>query len=337
MKNEDLNRLIKDIAKKEKEKYNISFSLETPTVIDYYKEHLNNKTYNLYKKINQIRIGYKASGVTFYKPKKIVIFDKNFRFHRFIKNPVDSIKSGINNEIITVLATLHEIRHIMQYQKDDIYSNYERFCTLFLKPTEEKYKLNREIHNSLYHEIDAILYSCEKIKDYVELNTKQRKYIDEQRSKGIYQKNIYDFEKYFNYFCKNRVKWAMEKSPNFINIFWNEDTTFKRPSEIKNDPRFLIKNSLSTKILGSNAYLFSLLDKDLTDDEFVFINYEIQLNKKDIEERIIKNNSLYEKNKISKKDYIQATKYFKELLIEKDKYLKIITENNLNNYRSKHK
>ena len=79
----------------------------------------------------------------------------------------------------------------MQYQKDDIYSNYERFCTLFLKPTEEEYKLNREIHNSLYHEIDAILYSCEKIKDYVELNTKQRKYIDEQRSKGIYQKNIY--------------------------------------------------------------------------------------------------------------------------------------------------
>ena len=324
MKDKELSNLIKQIETSKKEEYNIDFSLSTPTIIEYYEDKIKNNNYKLVDKIKIIKEGYRCDGLVSYKTKKVVVFDKNYKMKHLITHPIQFIKGDLTNKVIIALTTLHEIRHIIQHQKPNLFSDYERFCFYLLRIPHEKYHFDKKHHDSLYYEIDANLYALNEVDKYISLNEKQNNSVKDRINKVLYQKNTYDFDFFLDYFNKNRVDWGLQRDPNLVNRYWNTDGSFKRPRDIVNNSSFCLDNYLTHKIFGSNAYVSFALSSDFTQEELAFLDYQIMLNKDYIEKNIEVNNDLYDKGKIDRDDYEKANKYFELLLLKKDIYQELL-------------
>jgi hypothetical protein len=307
--------IIKQIIEYEEQKYGLEVDLETPTIMEYYKKNIKGDNFDLLHIINTIVIGLSASGLSQAEDNYICIFDRNKH------NLIQKIRMPNIENILNSLVTCHEIRHILQNKKPELFSDYELFCIHQLKHLNNKYIVNEEYHDSQYLEIDANIYSFEETKKFFRKDPNIIKYLTANEAKHIYRKSIYNFENKLSVFLRENKngfdKRIYNKSP-YINRYWTEEGTFKRINEII---RTAPNDLLSSRILTSDAFL-SNLNKVTIEEKDIIINQLDRLIKY-LEANINTVNSLYNRRLISKHDYQMGTQYIEYEIDKKQNNSKV--------------
>ena len=328
------NPLIQRIVEEEKQKYNITIDIETPTVIEYYKQNLIDKKISISRVVNTILAGMNVAGYSKTEDNYICIFDKKGNLDFALKHPLKYMQDPSITEAITTFITYHEIRHILQYQKAELFTDYEHFCINYLRELNTKYILNNEYHDSQYLEIDADIYGFDKTKEKFKENKTICSYLQQQESKAIYRKNTYKFDYYFNNFIKKIQNGFNEETYQYnpyLNIFWNKDGTFKKLFKIINNSRFLKNSLLTARIITSDAYMATIDFDNMTIEEQQAIDYQVEQIVYALNQN--KNNitKLYKDRRISVFEYQIGTQIIENEIERKEKY----KNNNQNKTRKK--
>lgn len=307
--------IFKRIKEYEERKYDIEIDLETPTIMEYYKKNIKGDNFDLLHSINVIVTGLSASGLSKTEDNYICIFNKNK--HSLIqKVQMPNIENLLNSLVIC-----HEIRHILQDKKPELFSDYELFCIHQLKHLNNKYIVSEEYHDSQYLEIDANIYSFEETKKFYRNDPNALKYLTANEAKHIYRKSIYNFENQLSVFLrenKNGFDKKIYNKNSYINRYWAEDGTFKRINEIV---RTAPNDLLSSRILTSDAFL-SNLDKVTIEEKDIIINQLDRLIKY-LESNIKTIDNLYNQGLISKYDYQIGTQYIEYEIDKKQNNSKV--------------
>ena len=257
---DDIKKIIKDIEEEERKNFGFNGKIRNLTAVEYYKDSFKNKNLTLVKKISSLTVPLTASGICNFKNSSIVIF-------------VDSYKKIIvpNKKTLNFIETCyHEIRHTIQPSLEDY--SFDKFaCDIDHLIASFNYNTYNNKHDSFYFEIDANLYGIYKAKEYL-INKLPDVYenIIIQKHLEMYC-NIY-FNALILYDLSNSIEEAsfLLKKHNFskeekdeispiLNIFFNEDNSFKSIKEIINNNNFKnIDPRISSSFFSSKVFLDSI-------------------------------------------------------------------------------
>ena len=325
----ELIPIVEQIKKQEEEKYNIQFELETPTVIEYFKDNFQGKNFSLSESISTLIIGLGSVGITDSDNRKICIFKKHEGIYKHFKK---SLKYRLN-EAMLAYATFHEVRHILQSDREDLFTGYELFCINFLPIMNNKYLINTEFHDSQYFEIDANIYGALETKKMFSQDKQVSKYFDEILSDHLYEKCTHNFEYFFNKFLKTIKEGFEEEYYNnnlFIKTFWNIDGSFKTVKEIMSANN-QYDTKLSTKIITSNDYLSSVNINDLQTLELKFLADKLNEAIAYLTEDMNKIHELYANKMIPKIDYQIGVNFVEKQIENKQRFINEMYDSNKNN------
>ena len=332
-KKRQTKEIVEEIKKIEEERYGIELDIETPTVIEYYRDNIKKGEFSLknntpYSFISRALEGLN-SGLAIRAKDKAIVFDRNSRLSEF-NIPIKYLGIPLEN-IFTTETTYHEIAHLLQF-KNKMYP-YELFCSNILSNHygDLKYDINRKQHDSYYNEMSANFYGWSRARKHFEHNEKAVEYIDLNIGKYGVQKCTYDFdenlEKYQTLFESNGNK---TQHYGFQLDIWNEDGTFKKPREIINSEKFNKKKNDSgfiefySRVLGSKAYLSRLNIEKLDADEINFVITAIDNNNAFLYLDSGKIEEFYAHQMIDKNTYEKAIKELDEKINEKNEFKKLI-------------
>ena len=254
----ELLPLIEYIKNKESNRYGLDINIESPTFWQYYKNHIKNNNLDFSETISRFLSVLSSSGYADDETGEVFVFNRNYALEYKFANPFDYLGIANLNDVFLSMVAFHEIRHIIQAQKFDIFDEYEFFCINYLKVLNHKYMLNTEFHDSQYFEIDANLYGVSEAKEIFAHNKKISKFLDKQIAQYTYQKTVYEFEEFLRYFSIMMKKGEYIDSYNgddFLGTFWNSDGSFKSVSEMIDNPQFLYGGLLESRIMTSDVCL----------------------------------------------------------------------------------
>lgn len=268
LNNNEMKQIIADIINQEKEENDIRANVFPVTYSEYYKKHIFDKNFKLVNAIGLVCLPLYAGGYTNYEGDKIIIF-------------LDKITKRVNIErkmarLIEVCC--HELRHTFQNEYNEY--SYAAVLTMMEKylksiPYNNDYLFE---HDKYFFEIDANLYGITKSKkylekDYPELYVKIKEELDKKERIYKYDYMMYDASNTVDMFLKcskiiSKIKQAtsisklgfekIEKSPA-LDIFLNEDSSFKNIKEIMNNEKFYeIDKRIIYAFFSSQTFLESI-------------------------------------------------------------------------------
>lgn len=318
-----MKSVVDKIKEQEEKRYGRTFDIDFVTVLNYYRKNFDGKKFSLNEVSDLIQTQKKTFGFYDGTSKAVCIFDKNYKLQLFLDNPIKYFfKKTISEDSLITFVLYHEIRHVLQFENKENFSEYERFCINYLDNIIEGDKFNKDTHDSLFCEIDADLYSShESLKIYSTKNTPENEYFKNIYCKSLYRRDIYDFDTIFKYFCieleKNKFKKNEYQKEEYFKIFWNEDGTFKPIKDILNNDN-LNDNLVVIKILSSTYFLNKLNIDDLNQKEIQIISDAIDYNRD-----IYIYKRINEIKRIYNIGYLNEYEYKKSLLkLEKEMYVK---------------
>ena len=306
--------IIKYIKDSEEKKYGIKIELETPTIMEYYKKNIKGNDFDLLHFINVIVTGLTACGLSKPEEDYICIFDKH-QYH-----PIQKLQMPNLDNILHSLTIYHEIRHILQYKKPELFSDYELFCIKHLRLLNNRYIVSEEYHDSQYFEIDANIYGCEETKKLFR-HPNAIKYVSNSEAEHIYKRSVYSFDDYFNIFLKenkNGFDEDLYSNSQHIKTFWNQDGSFK---ELKEIARNMPNNLLTSRILTSEAFLSSL--NKVTIEEKAIIIYQIEKLISHLSDNINTIYNLYKQQLISEYAYQIGIQFIENEINKKENNSKV--------------
>lgn len=296
----DMKRITHEIIEEELGKTDIKVNVFPLTFVEYYNDYVFNKNNNFIKMLSDSIKPLTAGG--FYNSEgNIVIFLSH----------INKIKKPEHKIFELAKVCYHEARHVMQ-QKFNVYS-YDGFLTdidFFLK-TNIDYKLD---HDKFSFEIGANLYGVRKAKEYLktkyfDLYEKHKDEIDKLEKK--YQLDYMTYDASDNI---ERVVQMLKESNNklvkgnklknispILEIFLNEDASFKHFSEIVQNDKFKeLDKRIVYAILSSKSFLQQINMNQLSIEELELVNESLQYTsalyknqKKLIEQSLNKTNIAY--------------------------------------------
>ena len=325
--------IVDQIKNQEEEKYNLIIETETPTVIEYFKNNLQGKNLNLSDSLSMLIIGLNAIGVADCENRKICIFKESQGIYKHFKK---SLKYRLNKAIIS-FTTFHEIRHILQNEREDLFQDYDLFCIKYLSIMNNKYLLNTDFHDSQYFEIDANIYGASETKKLFQNDNQVSKYIDGILSDHLYEEYTYNFEYFFNKFLKT-IKYGFEEGyyndNTQISNYWNQDGSFKNLTQLMKSNELLKDSKLTTKIVTSNAFLSTINTNNLQPLELEFLNDQLQKSIGYYDEDMNNICDLYFSKKISRVDYQMGVDFLNRQIENKQKFLNKINDTDIK-YKTK--
>lgn len=311
--------LVEYIKVKEENKHNLKIDLETPTILEYLRN--NNEEKHILKYLKQLMGGILCEGYADDQNKKICVFNKNYGLRLKIRDPFEYAGIPNLNDLLLSLTTLHEIRHILQRHKPELFTDYEYFCNIYLRIINNRYWVDTQFHDSQHMEIDADLYSAIESKELFRGNKKMVKFLDSMIADNLFRKCMFDYESYLKVFCKI-IKHDIEEyqDDNYISAFWDNEGSFKTIKEIVNNKDFPSDSLLKIKILTSEVYLSTINYKDLSEKEISILSDYIDKNIEVINNNIEIIEKLKEENLITKLEYKEALKIIRGEIKNKIKY-----------------
>lgn len=280
---EQIKKIIKDIIDEECKKYNLETTVYVITPLEYFYKITEGKKMKIFRVNDYINAVISApSGFFTCETNEIVVHHK-----------VGTIKK-YKNLMRLIFTTYHELRHAYQETLDDY--TYEKFLLSIedMEFSEMDYNVN---HNEYSFEIGADLYSIQKTKEYLLKNYPQeyennKEYlkIKEQKVKFLYM--TYDAadlieRKYQKLKRKMKINFSkrldiesMDEISPILKIFWNENLSYKKISEIIKDENF---NKLDKRIVyaffSSRTFLETLNVEALTDEELSVLSESLEYTK----------------------------------------------------------
>ena len=316
---------VEEIVNSEQKRYNIEINSYTPTILEYMTKKLNIKKNSFKDNIYVLLDCLESKGIS--NNKDIFVFNKNYYGEGLSHLPKTITKDKQKvQELIVSDITYHEIRHILQYKRKDLYSEEELFFIHELSNANTLSIYNREYYNNLYTEIDAEIYTSLNCIERFKNDEEIKKYFTKKLNYYEYKKNNYNFEENFQIFCESFKNNKYRRYSNFLKIFFNENGLFKSLEEIITNKNFKI-SPLSTKILTSNAFIDSIDIEDLTEDEKRFLISEIDYRIELINQKKEINNDQYNSNKIEQYYYQDSRITFDELIESKEKVKEKLLKN----------
>lgn len=312
---EDMKKISHEIIEEELGQPSIELNVFPLTFVEYYNDYVFNKKYNLIKKAPYSTIPLIADGFNDLEGNIIIFLNRI--------NKIEKIEHKIFR-----LAQIcyHEARHSMQ-QKFDKYS-----YNGFLKDIDHFLKTNIDYtleHNKYSFEIGANLYAVRKAKEYLEtkypdLYKKHKDEIEKLEKKYQFDYMTYDASdtveraiqmlKVTNKIGNNKIikgKSKKEISP-VLEIFLNEDASFKNFSEIVQNEKFKeLDKRIVYAILSSKSFLEQINMNQLSIEELEIVNKSLQYTS-----TLYKNQSKLIEQSLSEKNitYLEYLKSQKSLI-----------------------
>lgn len=319
--------LVEYIKNKESNRYGIDINIDSPNFRQYYKKYIKDNDLDISESLSRLLSIAMCCGYADCGTEDVVVFNKNYAARYKFNDPFDFLGIVNLNDVILSMITFHEIRHVLQDNRFDLFNEYEFFCINYLKVLNHKYLLDTEFHDSQYFEIDANLYSVCEAREMLDKNKRICKFLDKEIGSYTYQKCLYEFEDYLKYFIKSiGIGKYFESYDNddFMKTFWNSDGSFKTISEMVDNSNFLYGGLLESRIITSDAHLSSLKYDDLSNYDRVVLKVHLNNNIKFITDNIETLDELYEDKKISKSMYKDGLKELKDQIFSKENYRRLI-------------
>lgn len=323
MKNSGVLPLVEYINNRDNNRYGLNMKIETPTFNQYLKNNVKNCDLDFLEKLGRFIGALTCSGYTDDETGEIFVFNKNYALIYKFNDPFDYL--GIPNlgDVLVAMVAFHEIRHVLQDNRLDMFNEYEFFCINYLKVLNNRYIFDIDFHDSQYFEIDANLYSANEAKELFTKNKRINKFLDDQVTLYTYQKCLYEFEEFLNYFIKTMKDgeyFDTYDNDDFMRTFWNIDGSFKTLTEMLNNPNFLYGGLLESRIVTSDAFLSALDFNKLSYREKRALSVHIDKNIKFIASNVETLDNLYKDKKISKSRYKDGLEFLKEQICLKEEY-----------------
>lgn len=271
---EELNIII-DKIKKDQQKYNTkNFNISIVSIIEYYQtDTFKNdlKLANPNELFSILTSPIKNDGT--YSPEDSNILIYLNTFNKNIIEPFDFI-----NKVQTIL---HEIRHHHQQNlKKELYDDYDNFI-FFMENLSRNFNntFYKKYYKKIYSEIDANNYSIHELEKYIDSSDiKIKKYINYYKKIYTYKLYTYDpenlFKEFNNSLIDNKNFHIATTLHPYFKLFYNEDKSFKTPSQISKDinnyNEYLNPKIIST-IIDSDTYLRNININTLTKEEINFL------------------------------------------------------------------
>lgn len=323
----ELTDLIEKIKKQEEKKYQIPIDIKGLTRIEYYKENIKLKKFSL-----QVREAFYllySAGFVRAKDSAAYTFLPIGPEMPFISIGSDKFVE-FNRLAKIVTTTYHEIRHVLQHKKEDLFDDYEELCILsgdcvaYYSKFDSKYILE---HDKFYHEIDANLYGIKMaellLKQDDRIYEMNKNYLERKKAKYEFEFNNYDFDEFFPYFCRalkdNNITKLGDSS------FWDNNNDFRMPSEIVSRAKQeKVSEKLMLSILSSNAYLDSLNFTKISEEDSAIISNVISKKIIDLVDTIEINNQFYQDGKVDEGKCVLANDLLMERISQKERYFEML-------------
>lgn len=312
---EDIKRISHEIIEEELGQAGIKLNVFPLTFVEYYSSYVFNKKTNLIKKMSLSTLPLIAGGFNDLKGNTVIFLDRI--------NKIEKIEHKIFR---LAQVCYHEARHSIQ-QKFDSYSydGFLRDIDHFLK-TNIDYTLE---HDKYSFEIGANLYGVKKAKEYLET-----------RYPALYEKHKDEIEKleksyqfdYMTYDASDNIERTIQMlkltdkvrnnklirgkklkdiSP-VLEIFLNEDASFKHFSEIIQNDKFKeLDKKIVYAVLSSKSFLEQINMNQLSFEELELVNEALQYTS-----TLYKNQSQLIEQSLSEKNitYLEYLKSQKSLI-----------------------
>ena len=262
-----------------------------------------------------------SKGILVYVDNTINSYIKYVRGKKMINEVCTEIRSSI----------YHEMRHYIQRTGNaNSFSSimyYIEKVVRYSKKGREEYRKN---HDKFYVEIDADLYSANKVVEHYENNkdddTLSKKIIKELTYSSSYNNYTYDFDKMFNLFCevKRVISKISHRTNNWEEVFFDGNGQLKDIEAILDNKNLNnVNNRLKNYILTSRL-LDSMIDYTALDDikkQIMLNNYKIRIKhtRKNIENII--SNEEYRRRNIFNMEDLERLNNSLNFYLERKEYL----------------
>ena len=314
----EIKDIVKEIVISEEKKHDIPLEVFAMTKMEY----LMTPEENLESKI--VASKFRIDGYTNSITKKAFIIIKDIPIYKYALLNSNEINDFYkNNKQKSIIIALHEIRHILQEKKKEMFSNLDLFA--FRDRNIKSYENFIGGYNYLYSEIDANLYAFTELQTLLNDEYCRNNIIDETKSALEFNKNTYDYELLIKAYSAG-IKNGGKRLPITI-PYWNRKGEYRKISDMIERYNIDPLDPLTIKILTSSDFLLELDTKSLTQEEKEFITYEINLAIKILQKARQDNEDLYINYEIEKEDYDFSNAYFNELIKNKLLCQYLINEN----------
>ena len=238
--NEQIKQIIKDISDEECKEHNLETKIYGITPLEHYYKLFQDKEMKL--SLTRLTHPLLAAGVFYNTTNEIIIYT----------NKPKKIKK-IDRQIFCIIFTCyHELKHAIQEQTSDF--SYDKFMALINSgdspiPFVDYMLLD---HDKYFCEIDANLYPIHKTKEYIKKKyPKEYELIKEELEKKEKTMNLNlamhdasDIIERYHYKLKMLLKdentTSISNLDEFpvLNIFWNDNLSYKSIKEIINNENF---------------------------------------------------------------------------------------------------
>lgn len=274
-----MKEIAHDIIGEESKKNNISVNVFPLTFVEYFSgfEKREGRKFKLYDAVRYVKYrgyfkyNYNDIYICLKSPTNIVLVDNYYEF---------------------VKLCYHEFRHRMQ----DYFYKYS--YEVFLKSMEDIIRTASSFDYDLKHddysfEIGANMYAVQKAKEYIkkkypELYEKEKYYIDMMEQSYMIDYLSYDasdiVDRYIQAVRKIEARESKKhervftsKSDSTLGIFFNEDNTFKKVSEIINHDEFkLLDQRIVSAMFSCRTFLDGLDMDNLSLEELEVVSNALQ-------------------------------------------------------------
>ncbi len=307
---EEMKKISRQIIESEEKEYNISIKVFPLTFIEYYKDYVFTKKFNLVR----ASLPLIAGGFNDLKGSTIIFLNK-----------VNKIVTTEGKLFKLLLICFHEARHSEQQQFDKY--SYEGFFNQ-LEQFIQKATLNKDYileHDKYCFEIGANLYGVTKAKEYLKINypdlyEKYKNEINIQEEKYRYNYLMYDasntIDRFIlvnkiskNYPLNLRNILNKDNPSPVLEIFLNKDNTFKNIKDIiKNDKFKTLDKKIIYAFLSSQNFIKTLDFKTLSEEELSTIKESLEYTNTIYKNQMTINEKAKKNNTITELQYLQSKK-----------------------------
>lgn len=321
----EMKKIAHEIIEEESKKYNFKINCLPLTFLEYYNNYISGKKFKLFRIFRYKMI----DGFNDLNGNAVIFIDKI--------NKIENIEGKIFR-----LAEIcyHEARHTIQqtfnaYSYDCFFAQIEFYIRSVTLDVDYKF-----FHDKYSFEIGANLYSVSKAKEYLKnrypsLYEEEKDRIEKLEKRYNYDYLIYDAADTFERFIQirknviNKCDFRLRDVSPVLEIFMNEDNTFKEVSQIINNDKFkLIDSKIVSAFFSCKSFLESVDMEKLSDEELDIINNSLQYTNKVYQNQTKLIEKTYKEKAITFLEYLKSEKslmskikfidrYFTKLLIGK--------------------
>jgi len=321
----EMKKIAHEILEEETKKSNIKINMFPITFIEYYNSYVFKEKCKLTTLADYLTLPLRAGGFNDLKG-NIIIFIEYINKRKRLESKLFRLAE----------ICYHEARHSIQ-QEFDIYS-YDGFLYGLDEYIQSESTIDYKLEHDKYSfEIGANIYAITKAKDYLlkkypNLYEKHQDEIDKLEKRYYYDYITYDAVDTIERFIEI-TKWKMqihnankieglEKVSPILEIFLNDDLTFKKITEIIENQIFkTLDKRIIYAFLSSKSFLESIKIEELSNEELNLITEALKYTNTIYQNQQTKIEEYKKQKVITIKEYLSTQKSILKKLIFLEKNL----------------